>query len=227
MDFMKILLIYMTAVLSLSVQSTTAPVETPVPTPSAVQVQAGETPAATENVVITPEPEATPEPTEEPEASPIPKHTSNVLDLTLDDALIHLHNAGYESIYITFSTVAPAGSTANTVISQTDTVLNEDTGAKRSDLIIYRTSTGSYHADVSFTYSPSEENQENNIRIVYESTNYLDIPYRVVVFSTERPYESNDATIAATVNCYDPVTRQLILMINDVDIASQSVTFTK
>lgn len=169
----------------------------------------------------------TPEPTKEPEASSVPKHTSNVLDLTLDDALIHLHNAGYESIYITFSTVAPSGSTANTVISQTDSIIDEVTGAKRSDLIIYRNSIGSYHADVSFTYSPTEESQEYNIKIVYESTNYLDIPYRVVVFSAERPYESTDATIAATVNCYDPVTRQLILVINNVDIASQSVTFTK
>lgn len=170
---------------------------------------------------------STPEQTLVPESTPVQKHTSNVIDLTLDDALIHLHNAGYESIYITFSTVAPAGSTTNTVISQVDSVLNEETGAKRSDLIIYRTSVGSYHADVSFTYSSSEENQENSIRIVYESTNYLDIPYRVVVYSTERPYESTDSTIAATVYCYDPVTRQLILMINDVDIASQSVTFTK
>ena len=47
------------------------------------------------------------------------------------------------------------------------------------------------------------------------------------ITSAERPYESTDATIAATVNCYDPVTRQLILVINNVDIASQSVTFTK
>ena len=74
MNYMKILLIYMAAAFSLSVQSTTAPVETPVPTPSAVQVQAGETPAATENVVITPEPEATPTPRPVPEITPNKKY---------------------------------------------------------------------------------------------------------------------------------------------------------
>ena len=46
MNYMKYLLIYMAATMSLAVQSTTAPVETPVPTPApAVEQQAGETPA--------------------------------------------------------------------------------------------------------------------------------------------------------------------------------------
>ena len=78
MNYMKILLLYMAAAFSLSVQSTTAPVETPVPTPSAVQVQAGETPAATENVVITPEPEATPTPRPVPEITPNQKGYHNI-----------------------------------------------------------------------------------------------------------------------------------------------------
>ncbi len=44
MNYMKILLIYLAATMSLAVQSTTAPVETPVPTPEAVvEQQAGET----------------------------------------------------------------------------------------------------------------------------------------------------------------------------------------
>ena len=43
MNYMKILLIYMAATMSLAVQSTTAPVETPVPTPeAAVEQQAAE-----------------------------------------------------------------------------------------------------------------------------------------------------------------------------------------
>ena len=75
MNYMKILLMYMAAVFSLSVQSTAAPVETPVPTPSAVQVQAEETPAAADStVVITPEPEATPTPRPVPEITPNKKY---------------------------------------------------------------------------------------------------------------------------------------------------------
>ena len=45
MNYMKILLLYMAATLSLSVQSTSAPVETPVPTPTAYVEEIGTTPA--------------------------------------------------------------------------------------------------------------------------------------------------------------------------------------
>ena len=45
MNYMKILLIYMAAAMSMAVQSTTAPVVTPEPTPTAVVTVAGQTPA--------------------------------------------------------------------------------------------------------------------------------------------------------------------------------------
>ena len=170
-------------------------------------------------------PSPTSNPAEEPALSPSNRRAPNVLMLTLDDALIQLHNAGYTDIYVTFTTEAPSNYAANTVISQTDYDADESGKPVKSDLVIYRTSLGSYHADVSFTFTPSEEG--SRIRIVYESTNYLDIPYRVVVYESDRPYESTDTTIAATIYCYDPVTRQVILLINDADVTMQSVTFIK
>ena len=74
MNYMKILLIYMAATLSLAVQSTSAPVETPVPTPSAaVEQQAEEAPAETAEAA---------EETETPAAAtdtpaPVPEITPN------------------------------------------------------------------------------------------------------------------------------------------------------
>ena len=72
MNYMKILLIYMAATLSLAVQNTTAPVETPVPTPAAVaEQQAGETPAAGISLVT----ETPAAPSETP--PPVPEITPN------------------------------------------------------------------------------------------------------------------------------------------------------
>ena len=72
MDYMKYLLIYMTAVLSLSVQNTTAPQETPTPAPTAVEATA-ELPEETEAIAS---PEVTPAPaTETPK--PVPEITPN------------------------------------------------------------------------------------------------------------------------------------------------------
>ena len=182
--------------------------ETPTPSDSQVLTEMTAIP-----VVIDTEPTAT------------NRRAPNVLGMTLDDAIIQLHNAGYTEIYVTFSTDGASNSIANTVISQTDYSVSDSEDTRRSDLMIYRTSLGSYHADISFTFATKEE--QSVIRIVYDTTNYLDIPYRVVVYETDRPFESTDTTIAATVNCYDPVTRQLILLVNGEETAMQTVAFTK
>ena len=74
MNYMKILLIYMAATMSLAVQSTTAPVETPVPTPEAAveQQTAGEDlPGVT--VLIAPDTPAPPSET----PRPVPEITPN------------------------------------------------------------------------------------------------------------------------------------------------------
>ena len=73
MNYMKILLLYMTAAFSLSVQATSAPVETPVPTPTAYVEEIGATPTPAETptpvVATTPAgPSVTPPPV--PEITP-------------------------------------------------------------------------------------------------------------------------------------------------------------
>ena len=72
MNYMKILLIYMAAMMSMAVQSTTAPVVTPEPTPTAVVEVQGETPAAPATGDVKATPAA-------PEAShaPVPEITPN------------------------------------------------------------------------------------------------------------------------------------------------------
>lgn len=180
---------------------------------------ATDAPSSGESAVPT---ELSADPSEEPTSPPLIPHTTNVVGLSLDDALIVLKNADYAQIYVTFTSEKKGNAASNSVTVQND--VENDTG-KRAELYVYRASQGSYHADVSFTFSPPENGA--HIRIVYETTNYLDVPYRVIVHETDRPYESTDVTIAATVYCYDPVTRQLILNVNDTDTASQAVTFTK
>ena len=73
MNYMKILLLYMAATLSLAVQNTAAPVETPVPTPPAVvEQQAQESPAAGQSGTAAVTPAA---PSETP--PPVPAITPN------------------------------------------------------------------------------------------------------------------------------------------------------
>ena len=75
MNYMKILLIYMAAAFSLSVQSTSAPVETPVPTPTAiVDEQSGETFTPGPGETITAEAPAEPTPAPVPEITPNKKY---------------------------------------------------------------------------------------------------------------------------------------------------------
>ena len=166
---------------------------------------------------------ATDTPTAQPTASAVPAHVTDVAGLSLDDALSVLHGVGYTDISVRFTTEPSGARMPNTVVFQSD---SSDSGEnRRTVLTVYRPSLGSYRADVSFTFTPSED--EMQIRIAYETSNYLNIPYRVIVYEATRPFESTDLTIAATVYCYDPVTRPLILSVNGTDIATQSVAFTK
>ena len=75
MNYMKILLIYMAAAFSLSVQSTSAPVETPVPTPTAiVDETTGETTFPPDDGILTPAPAETATPNPVPEITPNKKY---------------------------------------------------------------------------------------------------------------------------------------------------------
>ncbi|MBR0424528.1 MAG: serine/threonine protein kinase [Clostridia bacterium] len=188
--------------------------------PTKAETETVDIPMASESPVTV---EPTIVPMEQPTATPALSRSANVIGLSLDDALIVLQNANYSEIYVTFTTEKQSGAITNSVVTQTNYEDSPDT--KRAELVVYRASLGSYHADVSFTFTPPESGA--HIRIVYESTNYLDIPYRVIVHETDRPYESTDVTVAATVYCYDPVTRQLILNVNGEDLTAQAVAFTK
>ena len=163
----------------------------------------------------------TEQPTAEP--TPVPSYSKSIIGLDLDDALTALHDAGYTDLVVRFTTEALGDTIPNTVLSQDNTT--DESGAIHTILTVYRTTLGSYHADVSFTFTPTEESMR--IRIIYETTNYLDVPYRVIVYETERPFENSDLTIAATVYGYDPATRPLTLLVNDAEIATQSVAFIK
>lgn len=165
------------------------------------------------------------QPSERPTVSSSSLRVPNVFGMGLDEALQRLNVAGYREIYVLFSTESVSGASVNSVIAQRSLSNEEDDTPGRIELTVFRASSGSYHADVSFTVSLTEE--ASTIRIVYETSNYLDIPYRVIVYEEERPYESTDTTIAATVYGYDPATRPLILLVNDRETATQSVAFNK
>lgn len=162
-------------------------------------------------------------PTDAPDATPLPTaHATNVQGLGLDEALSVLHGIRDAQIWVRFATNSDAATIPNTVIGQED--FTDESGMTHTVLTVYRTSLGSYHADVSFTYTPEAD---AHLRIAYETTNYLDLPYRVIVYEADRPYENADVTVAATVYGYDPATRPLTLTVNNKDIATQSVAFTK
>ncbi|MBQ1821498.1 MAG: serine/threonine protein kinase [Clostridia bacterium] len=93
---------------------------------------------------------------------------------------------------------------------------------------IYRKSRGTCKADISFTLKLDPENTENLVEIGYDTINYEDVPYRIVLHSHVRPGEQSEITETATVYDYDPVTRALYLYVNDEKQPSpQSVTFAK
>ncbi len=92
-------------------------------------------------------------------------------------------------------------------------------------LTVYRASLGTYKADVSFTLSL--EPGESLVEIGYDTTNFEDIPYRVILYSNTRVSENAESVESATVYGYEPVTRSLLLIVNGEVAATQSVTFAK
>ncbi len=95
-------------------------------------------------------------------------------------------------------------------------------------ILVYRKSRGTCKADISFTVKLDPESTENLIEIGYETVNYEDVPYRIVLHSRVRPGEQYDITETATVYDYDNVTRALYLYINgEKQPTPQSVTFAK
>ncbi len=95
-------------------------------------------------------------------------------------------------------------------------------------ITVYRQSLGSYKADISFTLSLDSETELNLVEIGYETANYENIPYRLILCQRKRHSEASEITEKATVYAYEPVTRTLYLYVNgEVSSTPQSVTFSK
>ena len=92
-------------------------------------------------------------------------------------------------------------------------------------LTVYRASLGTYKADVSFKFTL--EAGEANVEIGYETANYENIPFRVILYTTVRAAENTAMDEAATVYGYEPVTRTLFLYVDNEPVAQQSVTFAR
>lgn len=167
-----------------------------------------------------------PEPT--PVATPVPENVvtmPSLLGKDFDEALHSLNEAGIANIQVQFTTQSDEQLDSDTVVTQTPSVSATLLPTSTVKLTVYRKSLGSYKADVSF--APALPKGENLVQIVYSSSNHEDIAYQVVVYERIRQSENAQITEAATVYGYEPVTRNLILLINGQEISSQAVTFTK
>ena len=69
---------------------------------------------------------------------------------------------------------------------------------------------------------------ESKIEIGYETANYENIPYRIILHESVRAAENTEMIEAATVYGYEAVTRPLYLYVDGEPYDKpQSVTFTK
>ena len=149
----------------------------------------------------------------------------SVIGMQLDEALSKLYNSGFQNLIVCFATESTIDVTNNSVTAQSPVSYSQINPANAIRLTVYRASLGTYKADVSFKFTL--EQGESNVEIGYETANYENIPYRVILYSTIRAAENTDLDEAATVYGYEPVTRTLILYVDNEPFAQQSVTFVK
>ena len=190
-------------------------------TPSASQPQADETDLRPQ-ITASASPEATPEPTEVPDHA---RTLPSVMGAQLDEALRKLSEAGFTDITVEIVTESSLATTNNVIVRQTPrsySLLSPSTPVR---LTLYRSSLGTCKADVSFTL-PQLPQGDSTIEIGYDTLNYENIPYRVILYSTKRTYENAEVIIATTISGYEPVTRSVTLLVNGEAAATQSVTFT-
>ena len=170
---------------------------------------------------------ATAAPEETPEPTPVPtdlRLLPDVRGVPMDEALRTLYEAGFTDLTVRFIDESD-GAAGNTVYMESPDP-NERTDPRLPvRLTVYRASLGTYKADVSFTLSL--EPGESLVEIGYDTTNFEDIPYRVILYSNTRVSENAESVESATVYGYEPVTRSLLLIVNGEVAATQSVTFAK
>ncbi len=174
-------------------------------------------------ITVTAAPEATPEPTAIPnDVRTLP----SVMGTQLDDALRTLNEAGFKNLTVRLITESSLAKSNNVVTAQTPASYTFVDPTSPVRLTVYRMSLGNYKADVSFTLPQLSQEEESTIEIGYDTVNYENIPYRVILYTTQRAYESTESAISLTVSGYEPVTRSLVLLVNGEVAATQSVTFT-
>lgn len=164
----------------------------------------------------------TPEPTE---VSSNGRVVPSVIGKTLDEALALLSERGFVNLIVCFDTETKIDVSNNCVIAQSPVSYSRISPNDTIRLTVYRASLGNYKADVSFKFTL--ESGESNVEIGYETANYDNIAYRVILYSTIRAAESGDMDEAATVYSHEPVTRTLILYVNNEPVTQQPVTFAK
>ena len=173
-------------------------------------------------ITATAAPEATPEPTE------IPDHTRtlpSVMGTQLDDGLRALYEAGFVNLTVEFVNESNLATRNNVIVHQVPPSYTLLDPKEPIRITVYRASLGTCKADVSFTL-PQLPQGESTVEIAYDTFNYENIPYRVILYSTRRAYENTESSISPTIYCYEPVTRTVVLLVNGEATASQSVTFT-
>ena len=192
--------------------------EQPVPTPEPLS-----------SVSPSPSPaEETPEPTAEPSPLPSADDGSETV-VAVTPAVPEEDSISYESnpptaYAVEDSYVTPSPDYSN-MPDHSDVAYATDTPIR---LKVYRKTLGSYKADVSFTVSLINDFAVNLVEIGYETANFEDIPFRVILHSGTYQRQVNDITETATVHGYEPVTRMLYLYVNNVVRSTpQTITFTK
>ncbi len=216
-----------------------AQVDTPNNTVVSIYVSDGEQVTLFEQAVETTEPIAmdipTPVPSEETPAL-VPEPTSTLAPTDDTETIVAEVTAVPEEETVSVATPAP------TVYSVEDsditTPQESPIASQNADALftintpvrlrIYRKSLGSYKAAVSFALSLEDDLPENLVEIGYETANFEDIPYRVILHSQKYQKQATSITETATVHGYEQVTRLLYLYVNNmVRSAPQSITFVK
>ena len=174
---------------------------------------------------VSPTPENTPEPTTT--AAPSTADSETVIAETTavpeEDSVSYAETPS--TIYtIDASDVTPSPEPSR-MPSRSDIAFATDTPIR---LKIYRKSLGSYKADISFTLSLENDEPVNLVEIGYETVNYEDIPFRVILRSQQLQKQSTEITVTATVRSHEPVTRTLNLYVNgEIRSSPQTITFAK
>lgn len=205
------------AVVAILIPSTEQTVLFEAPTPMPSEPPEQTIPPEQEQETPKPTPSATPsgdtdtivtEPTDTPLVEYVPQTTETPSPLPIEDSAI---------------TPPPPPSH--------EPALTEQTYPSDSEirLIVYRRSSGSCKADISFPLSFENDERVKLVEIGFETATFEEVPYRVILHSRLRQNEKkSELSETATVHWYEPITRILYLYLNGEPQSSpQSITFAK